>query len=935
MTEPSDFTNPSPDHSPRLCAQCGAVLAEDGASSLCPACLLQVGFETQNGELGQPGDSSAAYQPTFLPPSVDELAPHFPQLEIVEVVGHGGMGVVYKARQIELDRLVALKILRPNVSSEKGFAERFQREARALAKLNHPNIITVYDFGRKDSLYYFIMEYVEGTNLRHLERSGNLSPREALQVVPQVCAALQYAHDNGIVHRDIKPENILIARDGSVRIADFGLAKLAGVTDDAPLTGTWQVMGTPHYMAPEQFEKPATVDHRADIYSLGVVIYELLTGELPIGRFRLPSEKVRVDVRLDEVVLRSLDKEPDRRYQRVTDVATAVEDASSDTPGSATLAELRARVDQTGQQAKEFLRKAAGQVREHATTLKSSASGWEPVLRKIHGWLGDRHRGLGLLLMIVGVAELLTAAVFLPDTRSGERLIAQMFGGAFGALTIWFGRELRRGRITKKHRWAGLICLLPWPLSGEVINLFRLLLMPLALIASLHQRAMSNIDNPPEADVVDAAFRFLRRAREVLNRRLLTFTLLGIIGWCVLTSIVFGAVHLLWFESDVPSRCLITDTSANRVEPVSDERIQLFFFASDNVRSRGIDFDTLDPARTQLTLIGSSRQGHAELQINFLDRTATLRDRSGIVAEDLPIRRTAVESWMSRFARDVNSAETQREIEHLTDVVGVMYTTQGLTRRLSPLVEQWYPTAAPQIREIQSNRTLMAGKIIPVGRLLDPSLFRNTTTDSRVTWHVIADPVFVYIYLLIMFVVWLFGMVRVVRILFRELWVPAMNDSSTELSGSASSAEATSEVEVRSRVAQRWNRCCVSLILTSLISMFLVASLASWSGLFHLRSSVYFDRFSLHIPVWVIEPALIVLTFIGTVIAASALFARPVLRFAGRSFGFLSGTLAMATFPISLLTWPSGLAALIVLTDPSAPQLFASQRRSTESSITE
>jgi serine/threonine protein kinase len=151
--------------SSRKCAQCNAELPADGASSLCPQCLLQIGFETQPAvRSGEP--SSSAYRPTFIPPTAEELAPHFPQLEILEVLGHGGMGVVYKARQIELDRVVALKILRPNISQDAGFAERFLREARALAKLNHPNIITVYDFGRKDALYFFIMEFVDGTNLR-------------------------------------------------------------------------------------------------------------------------------------------------------------------------------------------------------------------------------------------------------------------------------------------------------------------------------------------------------------------------------------------------------------------------------------------------------------------------------------------------------------------------------------------------------------------------------------------------------------------------------------------------------------------------------------------------------------------------------------------------------------------------------------------------
>jgi len=171
------------------------------------------------------------------------------------------------------------------------------------------------------------MEYVDGANLREAMRTGDLTPVQALAIVPQICDALQYAHDQGVVHRDIKPENVLLDKEGTVKIADFGLAKLITTTpDDRTLTRQGLVMGTPHYMAPEQIEKPAEVDHRADIYSLGVVLYEMLTGELPIGRFAPPSEKVHVDVRLDEVVLRALEKDVDRRYQAVVDVKTGIAD---------------------------------------------------------------------------------------------------------------------------------------------------------------------------------------------------------------------------------------------------------------------------------------------------------------------------------------------------------------------------------------------------------------------------------------------------------------------------------------------------------------------------------------------------------------------------------------------------------------------------------
>src|SRR5262249_16953843 len=157
--------------------------------------------------------------------------------------------------------------------------------------------------------------------LRQAMRAGNLRPAEALKIVPQICDALQFAHDEGIVHRDVKPENILLDKKGRVKIADFGLAKLLGKNAvDISLTGTHQIMGTLHYMAPEQIEGARDVDHRADIYSLGVTFYEMLTGELPIGRFAPPSKKVEIDVRLDEVVLRSLEKAPEQRYQHASDI---------------------------------------------------------------------------------------------------------------------------------------------------------------------------------------------------------------------------------------------------------------------------------------------------------------------------------------------------------------------------------------------------------------------------------------------------------------------------------------------------------------------------------------------------------------------------------------------------------------------------------------
>lgn len=320
------------------CTKCGAELPANAPKGLCPKCLMKAGMKKSGkGKKAGPSDishgvtGSATPPGGFVPLEPEQLAEKFPQLEIIELLGHGGMGAVYKARQKQLDRFVALKILPPEVSKDAAFAERFTREARSLAKLNHPQIVTIYDFGHtEDALYYFLMEFVDGTDLRHIIQAGELKPEQALVIVPQVCEALHYAHKKGIVHRDIKPENILLDTEGNVKIADFGLAKLLDKETSAyTLTQSGQRMGTPHYMAPEQIEHPQEVDHRADIYSLGVVFYEMLTGELPIGLFAPPSKKVQVDVRLDEIVLHTLEKEPNRRYQHASEVKTDVEMVSN------------------------------------------------------------------------------------------------------------------------------------------------------------------------------------------------------------------------------------------------------------------------------------------------------------------------------------------------------------------------------------------------------------------------------------------------------------------------------------------------------------------------------------------------------------------------------------------------------------------------------
>ncbi|HZR17568.1 MAG TPA: serine/threonine-protein kinase [Verrucomicrobiae bacterium] len=307
----------------RLCPRCLEPLPANAPEGLCPRCLARAALQTEPKQV----------PPAPKAPAPAEIAQEFPQLEVLEYLGRGGMGMVYKARQPHLDRMIALKLLPVQTGQDHRFADRFVREAKALARLSHPGIVTVYDFGQTQSYYFLLMEYVDGMNLRQLLRAQPPSPRQALELVMQICTALQFAHDEGIVHRDIKPENILITQKGQVKIADFGLAKLVGrASADESLTADEAVMGTLNYMAPEQRENSKQVDHRADIYSLGVVFYELLTGQVPLGRFAPPSRKVQVDVRLDEIVLRALEREPDRRYQHASEVKTGLEPIAASMP---------------------------------------------------------------------------------------------------------------------------------------------------------------------------------------------------------------------------------------------------------------------------------------------------------------------------------------------------------------------------------------------------------------------------------------------------------------------------------------------------------------------------------------------------------------------------------------------------------------------------
>jgi serine/threonine protein kinase len=257
--------------------------------------------------------------------SPGENGTSIPGFELQEVIGKGGMGKVFKAKQLSLDRCVAIKVLNEDLAKHGTFIKRFEKETASLAALNHPNITSIFDRGSSSGTYYFVMEYVEGPSLRQRMNRGNLSLPQLADIFIKLCKAIEHAHQHGVIHRDLKPENILFTREGVLKVADFGLANILAQDRRWELTHTQVSMGTVNYMAPEQRRDAKHVDHRADIFSLGVMLYEALVGELPMGHFDPPSRRRKdIDERLDRLVLKMLDFEPDRRPQRADLVAESL-----------------------------------------------------------------------------------------------------------------------------------------------------------------------------------------------------------------------------------------------------------------------------------------------------------------------------------------------------------------------------------------------------------------------------------------------------------------------------------------------------------------------------------------------------------------------------------------------------------------------------------
>lgn len=329
------MSTPGPDESPPQ--------TPDELGGLDPKDLFNAGLETEPlvTPPSQPKDNDATTRvsPSSIGPKtearrdlplVEELTALLPlgAYHVDSLLGSGGMGAVYKGTQVRLKRPVAIKIMRRDLGKDYDFEARFEREAQAMAKLNHPNIVSVIDFGEAGPNYlYIVMELIDGADMMDVIRTGRMTQEMALTLLPQICDALQFAHDHGIVHRDIKPSNIMLTRDGRIKMADFGLAKRYDV-ESSFRTQTGTGMGTPDYAAPEQFDPNAPIDHRADIYALGVMIYQMITGQLPRGVWKPPSQRAEVAPEWDDIVSRAMQSDPKDRYQKATEVKTDVSSIS-------------------------------------------------------------------------------------------------------------------------------------------------------------------------------------------------------------------------------------------------------------------------------------------------------------------------------------------------------------------------------------------------------------------------------------------------------------------------------------------------------------------------------------------------------------------------------------------------------------------------------
>lgn len=324
-----------------MCVRCGAELPPNSAIDLCPSCLVQTDRAESEYQHKSSHDAPTVALETPIEAATfpDNRIHYFGDYELLEEIGRGGMGVVYKAEQASLSRIVALKLILSGRLASEADVQRFYAEAQAAARLQHPNLVAIYEVGQHEGQHYFSMDYVEGTSLANVVKNGPLPAKVAAQLIITTALAVEHAHSRGVIHRDLKPSNILIDTLGEPRVTDFGLAKRIDVQTD--LTRSGQLLGTPSYMPPERIsDQHVESMPESDVYSLGAILYELLTGNPPFQAESAletlllvvetePIEPRRISRKipreLERICLKALNKDPHERYRSAQCLADDLE----------------------------------------------------------------------------------------------------------------------------------------------------------------------------------------------------------------------------------------------------------------------------------------------------------------------------------------------------------------------------------------------------------------------------------------------------------------------------------------------------------------------------------------------------------------------------------------------------------------------------------
>tara|TARA_R110002096_G_scaffold42144_26_gene113846 strand:- start:2352 stop:4337 length:1986 start_codon:yes stop_codon:yes gene_type:complete len=301
----------------KRCQKCQKSIVSGAAQGVCPDCLAAA---TRN-LLSQPDSNFEGGFEAPSPETVHQMLPGYSDFSLIKA---GGMGAVYRARQESLNREVAIKLLAPDLRDDPEFAQRFRQEAEVMASLSHPNIVAIHDFGEAGEYLYFVMEFVDGPDLATLMETEKPGPGRVVEWIGQIGDALHDAHDRKVIHRDMKPGNVLIDPEGRAKVADFGLAKLENAPHSGTLTMPDSRMGSAGYLAPETLKRgSANVDHRADIFAMGVMIYELLSGKSPVGKWDLLSKHhPKMGLKIDAIVSKATEHDLEKRYQDAAELAS-------------------------------------------------------------------------------------------------------------------------------------------------------------------------------------------------------------------------------------------------------------------------------------------------------------------------------------------------------------------------------------------------------------------------------------------------------------------------------------------------------------------------------------------------------------------------------------------------------------------------------------